>query len=102
MRREHGPGEILCPADDPECPVWDQKRRVDPPASHYRGRDASYLAPPRTDPYGPNSGIWLPPWVSDGEAPLWPRMKDSWFREPVVGQPLDPLPGRPVFLAPLP
>ena len=57
---------------------------------------------PRTDPYGPNSGIWLPPWVSDGEAPLWPRMKDSWLREPVVGQPLDPLPGRPVLLAPLP
>jgi len=29
-------------------------------------------------------------------------MKDSRFREPVVGQRLDPLPGRPVFLAPLP
>src|SRR4029077_16914550 len=54
------------------------------------------------DPYGPNSGIRLPPWVSNGEAPFWPRMKDSRFREPVVGQPLDPLPGRPVFLAPLP
>src|SRR5450631_3631434 len=56
----------------------------------------------RTDPYGPNSGIRLPPWVSNGEATLWSRMKDSRFREPVVGQPLDPLPGRPVFLAPLP
>ena len=56
----------------------------------------------RTDPYGPNSGIRLPPWVSNGEATRWPRMKDSRFREPVVGQPLDPLPGRPVFLAPLP
>ena len=56
----------------------------------------------RTDPYGPNSGIRLPPWVSNGEAARWPRMKDSRFREPVVGQPLDPLPGRPVFLAPLP
>jgi len=56
----------------------------------------------RTDPYGPNSGIRLPPWVFNGEAPLWPRMKDSRLREPVVGQPLDPLPSRPVFLAPLP
>jgi hypothetical protein len=56
----------------------------------------------RTDPYEPNSGIRLPPWVSNGEAILWPRMKDSRLREPVVGQPLDPLPGRPVFLAPLP
>src|ERR1700730_14039213 len=57
----------------------------------------------RTDPYGPNSDIrLLPPWVSNGEATLWPRMKDSRFREPVVCQPLDPLPGRPVFLAPLP
>jgi hypothetical protein len=55
----------------------------------------------RTDPYGPNSGIRLPPWVSNGEATLWPRMEDSRFREPVVGQPLDPLPSRPVFLAPL-
>jgi hypothetical protein len=57
---------------------------------------------PCTDPYGPNSGIRLPPWVSDGEAPLWPRMKDSRLREPVVGQPPGPLLGRPVFLAPLP
>src|SRR5438552_3857397 len=56
----------------------------------------------RTDPYGPNSGIRLPPWVSNGEATLWPRMEDSRFREPVVGQSLDPLPGRPVFLTPLP
>ena len=56
----------------------------------------------RTDPCEPNSGTRLPPRVSNGEASLWPRMKDSRFREPVVGQPLDPLPGRPVFLAPLP
>jgi hypothetical protein len=56
----------------------------------------------RTDPYGPNSSIRLPPWMSNGEAILWPWMKDSRFREPVVGQPLDPLPSRPVFLAPLP
>src|ERR1700686_5818551 len=34
------------------APFW-------PSASHFRGRDASYLAPPRTDPYGPNSGIRL-------------------------------------------
>jgi hypothetical protein len=71
-------------------------------ASHFRGRDASYLASPAQIRTGPNSGIRLPPRVSNGEATLWPRMKDSRFREPVVGQPLDPLPGRPVFLAPLP
>ncbi len=40
--------------------------------------------------------------MSNGEATLWPRVKDTRFREPVVCQPLDPLPGRPVFLAPLP
>ena len=28
----------------------------------------SLLSAPRTDPYGPNSGIRLPPWVCDGKA----------------------------------
>src|SRR5256714_15493147 len=28
----------------------------------------SLLSAPRTEPYGPNSGIRLPPWVCDGKA----------------------------------
>src|SRR5271156_5167635 len=35
--------------------------------------------------------IRLPPRVSNGETPLWPRMKGSQLRESVVGPPLDTL-----------
>jgi hypothetical protein len=56
-------------------------------------------AAPRTDPYGPNSGIRLLPRVSDAEALLRPWMKDFRLREPVISDLLDPLPGDPTSLA---
>jgi len=43
------------------------------------GRDAHYGATPRTEPDVPNSGIRLPPRVSDGEALFGPRMSDAGF-----------------------
>ena len=64
-----------------------------------RGRDAHSLSAPRTEPYGPNSGIRLPPWVYDGEPPFRPGMKDSRFGKPVVCQLREPLPGHAVLLA---
>src|SRR6266478_2301294 len=54
---------------------------------------------PRTEPYVRLSRIRLPPWVFDGEALVWPGMKDARFGEPVVGQLSDPLPCHPVLLA---
>src|SRR5215470_4428947 len=53
-----------------------------------RGRDASYLAPPRTDPYVQLSRIRLLPWVCDGKTLIGPRMKDTRFWEPLVNQPV--------------
>src|ERR1035438_1718970 len=53
---------------------------------------------PRTEPYGPNSGIRLPPWVPDCKARIWPGVKDSRFWEPVIGQPRGPFLGRPILL----
>ena len=44
----------------------------------------SFLSAPRTEPDEPNSGIRLPPWVFDGEAFAWPRMKDARHWEPFV------------------
>jgi len=58
---------------------------------------AASLAAP--EPYRPDLGIRLPPWVFDGEALLRPGVKDFRFGQPVVGQPRDPLPGRVVLLA---
>ena len=63
------------------------------------GRDAHFLNAPRTDPYGPNSGIRLPPWVHDGESLFRPGVKDSRFGKPVVRQLREPLPTHAVLLA---
>src|SRR5262245_12313644 len=60
------------------------------------GMAASLAAP---DPYGPNSGIRLPPRVSDGEARSGPRMEDTGCGEPVVHQRLHPLKSRRVLVA---
>src|SRR3954451_231179 len=60
------------------------------------------LASPRTDPDVPNSGIRLLPWVFDGETLARPGVKDLGSGEIVVGQLLDPLPGRVVLLAAVP
>jgi hypothetical protein len=65
----------------------------------YRGRDARYRAPPRTDPGGRDSRTGLPPRVSDGKAGTRPGMKDARWRKIRRHQPGDPLPGRPDFLA---
>src|SRR5262245_60814060 len=54
----------------------------------YKGRP--FLSAPRTEPYGPNSGIRLPPRVFDGETPLRPGVKDSRFGKPVVRQLREP------------
>ena len=37
------------------------------------------LSTPRTDPGGRDSRTGLPPWVFDGEAFAWPRMKDFFL-----------------------
>ena len=67
-----------------------------PNGGTYKGRELPHA--PRTEPYGPNSGIRLPPWVSDCKARIWPGVKDARFWEPVVGQPRGPFPDRPVLL----
>ena len=73
-------------------------RRALQPSTN-RGRDAHFLSAPRTDPYGPNSGIRLPPWVHDGESLFRPGVKDSRFGKPVVRQLREPLPTHAVLLA---
>jgi hypothetical protein len=73
--------EILLPADQ---------------AATYKGRPL--LHAPRTDPYVRLSRIRLPPWVFDGKALAWPRMKDAGFGKEVVSQLLDPCPRRAVLL----
>ena len=55
---------------------------------------------PRTKPYGPErSGIRLPPWVFDGEALIWPRMKYLRFWESVTSQSPHPFPREAMLLA---
>src|SRR5207344_2827783 len=63
----------------------------------YKGR--LLPAAPRTDPYGPNSGIRLLPRVSDGKALLRPWMKDFRLGKPVISDLFDTLPGDPTSLA---
>ena len=53
----------------------------------------------RTDPYVPDSGIRLLPWVFDGKALLRPRMKDSGRRQPGSRDLLDSVPRHPILLA---
>src|ERR1700676_3722228 len=48
---------------------------------------------PRTDPYGRNSRIRLPPWVFDGEAFVRPGMCDSRSWKPPILQHGHPFPG---------
>src|ERR687890_1089487 len=60
------------------------------------------LASPRTDPSVPNSGTRLLPRVFDGEALVWPGMKDPGLGEKLVGYFQDPLPRRSVLLAAAP
>src|SRR6516225_1861626 len=57
---------------------------------------------PRTEPYGRLSRIRLPPRVCDGESIARPRVKDSWFRKPVVRKLRHPCPRHPVLLATTP
>src|SRR5271167_2274602 len=66
-------------------------------AATYKGHPL--LGAPRTEPYGRDSRIRLPPWVFDGETVAWPRMKDARSWKPVVGQFLHPLVCRVVPLA---
>jgi hypothetical protein len=54
---------------------------------------------PRTDPSERNSCTGLPPWVSNGKALFGPRMKDSGFRKPGVGDLRDPCPRHAILLA---
>ena len=56
----------------------------------------------RTEPDVPDSGIRLPPWVFDGEAFAWPRMKDTRHGKPVIRQLGHSRPRHRVFLAPTP
>src|ERR1700746_2490196 len=57
---------------------------------------------PRSDPSERNSRTGLPPWVSDGEALVGPRMKDARLRKPGVGDLRDPYPRQVVLLATTP
>jgi hypothetical protein len=102
-------GRLGCPiADGRELPLWvDNRRSLTSRAvvrrnaafgkrhrqqpDEDRGRDTGYPMPPGTDPSVRNSRTGLPPWVSNGEALVRPRMKDSGFREPGVGDLRDPL-----------
>src|SRR3954451_8395052 len=60
------------------------------------------LASPRTDPSVPHSGTRLLPRVFDGEALVWPGMKDLRLGEKLVGYFQDPLPRRSVLLTAAP
>src|SRR3954469_11974372 len=60
------------------------------------------LASPRTDPSVPHSGTRLLPRVFDGEALVWPGMKDPGLGEKLVGYFQDPLPHRSVLLTAAP
>jgi hypothetical protein len=81
-----------CPLSQAQADVG----RVAPPSSRY-GRPL--LGAPRTDPYERHSRIRLLPRVSGGEPHAGPRMKESWFGEPVVGQLFRPPPIEAVLLA---
>src|SRR3954452_21487773 len=60
------------------------------------------LASPRTDPSVPHSGTRLLPRVFDGEALVWPGVKDPGLGERLVGYFQDPLPRRSVLLTAAP
>src|ERR1700694_1754255 len=53
----------------------------------------------RTEPDVRHSRIRLPPWMFDGEALIWPGVKDAWPWQPLVREPVDPVPSRAVLLA---
>src|SRR5215218_10941036 len=61
-----------------------------------------FLASPPTDPSVPHSGTRLLPRVFDGEALVWPGMKDPGLGEKLVGYFQDPLPRRSVLLTAAP
>jgi hypothetical protein len=61
------------------------------------GRDARYWAPPHRTGRG-HSRIRLPPWMFDGGAPVGPRVKDAWLWQPLVREPVDPIPPCAVLL----
>src|SRR6516225_1866460 len=61
--------------------------------------DASYLAPPRTDPYVQLSRIRLLPRVCNGKAIARPGMENDRFREKVVRLLRHPFPRDPILLA---
>jgi hypothetical protein len=57
------------------------------------------LNAPRSDPYGRDSRIRLPPRVFDAEAVRRPRMEDLGRRQPFTRATFDPFPCRDVLLA---
>ena len=63
----------------------------------YKGRPL--LNAPRSDPYGRDSRIRLPPRVFDAEAVRRPRMEDLGRRQPFTRETFDPFPCRDVLLA---
>src|SRR5580700_4966747 len=63
----------------------------------YKGRPS--LGAPRTEPYGRNSRIRLPPWVFDAEALSGPGMGYPGFGQPAVRQSVHVCPRRSILLA---
>src|ERR1700683_3870502 len=63
----------------------------------YKGRPL--LNAPRSDPYGRDSRIGLPPRVFDAEAVGRPRMEGLGRRQPFTRETFDPFPCRDVLLA---
>src|SRR5271170_2895234 len=66
-------------------------------AATYKGRPL--LGAPRTEPYGRNSRIRLPPWVFDAEARRRPGVNDPGPWQEAVCQPVHVGPGRAIPLA---
>src|ERR1700757_3100110 len=62
------------------------------------GMAASLAAP---EPDVRHSRIRLPPWMFDGEAVVGPQVKDARLWQPLVHEPVDPVPSCAVLLAAL-
>src|SRR6266404_5655195 len=84
------------------------RRRIHPPNASARPsagwgpiayKGCPLLGTPRTEPDVQHSRIRLPPWMFDGEALVWPGVKDAWPWQPLVREPVDPVPSRAVLLA---
>src|SRR4029077_13760381 len=66
-------------------------------AATYKG--CPLLGTPRTEPDVRHSRIRLPPWMFDGAALVGPRVKDAGLWQPLVREPVDPVPPCAVLLA---